>query len=59
MCVCLYRLRCSSRVRKVMRLGSGRERRRCIMQFSLAAGSESAARREREREEQHVTSDHG
>lgn len=38
-----YRLRCSSRVRKVMRLGSGSERRRCIMQFSLAAGSESAA----------------
>lgn len=25
-----------------MRLGSGRERRRCIMQFSLAGGSESA-----------------
>lgn len=25
-----------------MRLGSGRERRRCIMQFSLAVGSESA-----------------
>lgn len=25
-----------------MRLGSGSERRRCIMQFSLAAGSESA-----------------
>lgn len=47
-CVCVYRLRCSSRVRKVMRLGSGRERRRCIMQFSLAAGSESAAR-EREK----------
>lgn len=38
-----YRLRCSSRVRKVMRLGSGSERRRCIMQFSLAAGSERAA----------------
>lgn len=38
-----YRLRCSSRVRKVMRLGSGSERSRCIMQFSLAAGSESAA----------------
>lgn len=37
-----YRLRCSSRVRKVMRLGSGSERRRCIMQFSLAAGSDSA-----------------
>lgn len=31
-------------MRKVMRLGSGRERRRCIMQFSLAAGSESAVR---------------
>lgn len=40
----MYRLRCSSRVRKVMRLGSGRERRRCIMQFSLAAGSERAVR---------------
>lgn len=26
-----------------MRFGSGSERRRCIMQFSLAAGSESAA----------------
>lgn len=26
-----------------MRLGSGSERRRCIMQFSLAAGSDSAA----------------
>lgn len=38
-----YRLRCSSRVRKVMRFGSGNERRRCIMQFSLAAGSERAA----------------
>lgn len=25
-----------------MRLGSGSERRRCIMQFSLAAGSDSA-----------------
>lgn len=41
---CVYRLRCSSRVRKVIRLGSGRERRRCIIQFSLAAGSESATR---------------
>lgn len=40
----VYRLRCSNRVRKVMRLGSGRERRRCIMQFSLAAGSERAAK---------------
>lgn len=27
-----------------MRLGSGSERRRCIMQFSLAAGSDSAVR---------------
>lgn len=26
-----------------MRFGSGSERRRCIMQFSLAAGSDSAA----------------
>lgn len=40
----MYRLRWSSRVRKVMRFGSGKERRRCIMQFSLAAGSERAAR---------------
>lgn len=40
--VSAYLFRCSSRVRKVMRLGSGRERRRCIMQFSLAAGSERA-----------------
>lgn len=37
-----YRLRCSSRVRKVMRLGSGSERSRCIMQFSFAAGSDRA-----------------
>lgn len=51
----LYRLRCSSRVRKVMRLGSGRERRRCIMQFSLAAGSESAAKGE----EKDVRSNYG
>lgn len=40
--VCVYLLRCSSRLRKVMRLGSGRERSRCIMQFSLAAGSDRA-----------------
>lgn len=31
-----------------MRLGSGSERRRCIMQFSLAAGSERAGGKERE-----------
>lgn len=31
-----------------MRLGSGSERRRCIMQFSLAAGSERAAGKEGE-----------
>lgn len=30
-----------------MRLGSGRERSRCIMQFSLAAGSDRAAGGER------------
>lgn len=29
-----------------MRLGSGSERRRCIMQFSLAAGSERARDKE-------------
>lgn len=40
----VYRLRWSSSVRKVMMLGSGSERRRCIMQFSLAAGSERAVR---------------
>lgn len=38
-----YLFKCSSRNRKVMRLGSGRERSRCIMQFSLAAGSDRAA----------------
>ena len=38
-----YLFKCSSRKRKVMRLGSGRERSRCIMQFSLAAGSDRAA----------------
>lgn len=32
-----------------MRLGSGRERSRCIMQFSLAAGSDRAAGGERVR----------
>lgn len=32
-----------------MRLGSGRERSRCIMQFSLAAGSDRAAGGERAR----------
>lgn len=37
-----YLFKCSSRKRKVMRLGSGRERSRCIMQFSLAAGSDRA-----------------
>lgn len=31
-----------------MRLGSGSERRRCIMQFSLAAGSERAGSKEGE-----------
>lgn len=31
-----------------MRLGSGSERRRCIMQFSLAAGSERAGGKEGE-----------
>lgn len=30
-----------------MRLGSGRERSRCIMQFSLAAGSDRAVGRDR------------
>lgn len=44
-CVCVYLLRCSSKVRKVIRLGSGRERSRCIMQFSLAAGSDRAAKK--------------
>lgn len=29
-----------------MRLGSGRERSRCIMQFSLAAGSDRAVGRD-------------
>lgn len=43
-----YLFKCSSRKRKVMRLGSGSERRRCIMQFSLAAGSERAAGKEGE-----------
>lgn len=43
-----YLFKCSSRKRKVMRLGSGSERRRCIMQFSLAAGSERAGGEERE-----------
>jgi len=43
-----YLFKCSSRKRKVMRLGSGRERRRCIMQFSLAAGSERAGDKEGE-----------
>lgn len=37
--------KCSSRKRKVMRLGSGSERSRCIMQFSLAAGSDRAVER--------------
>lgn len=41
-----YLFKCSSRKRKVMRLGSGRERSRCIMQFSLAAGSDRAVGRE-------------
>lgn len=44
-----YLFKCSSRKRKVMRLGSGRERSRCIMQFSLAAGSDRAAGGERAR----------
>ena len=43
-----YLFKCSSRKRKVMRLGSGRERSRCIMQFSLAAGSDRAAGHEGE-----------
>lgn len=43
-----YLFKCSSRKRKVMRLGSGSERRRCIMQFSLAAGSERAGDKEGE-----------
>lgn len=43
-----YLFKCSSRKRKVMRLGSGSERRRCIMQFSLAAGSERAGGKEGE-----------
>lgn len=43
-----YLFKCSSRKRKVMRLGSGSERRRCIMQFSLAAGSERAGSKEGE-----------
>lgn len=55
-CVCVYRLRCSSRVRKVMRLGSGRERRRCIMQFSLAAGSDRAARNNNNRFSHNISS---
>lgn len=41
-----YLFKCSSRKRKVMRLGSGRERSRCIMQFSLAAGSDRAVGKE-------------
>ena len=49
-CMCVYLLRCSSRMRKVMRLGSGRDRSRCIMQFSLAAGSERAVGRETDSE---------
>lgn len=44
-----YLFKCSSRKRKVMRLGSGRERSRCIMQFSLAAGSDRAVGRGRAR----------
>lgn len=40
-----YLFKCSSRKRKVMRLGSGRVRSRCIMQFSLAAGSDRAVGR--------------
>lgn len=40
-----YLFKCSSRKRKVMRLGSGRVRSRCIMQFSLAAGSDRAGGR--------------
>ena len=46
----LYLFKCSSRKRKVMRLGSGRERSRCIMQFSLAAGSDRAVGRDGARE---------